>query len=485
MAFIFIRCCLYSQLHALEHWSDTLYQEYFGLQASPFKITPDTQLFYTGGERGLVLDALVYAVSSGEGIVKVVGEVGSGKTMLCRMLAERLPERIEVIYLANPRLTPDTILQAIALEMGLPVAKDAQANHLQVMQALHEALMARHAEGKQCLVLVEEAQSMPIETLEEIRLLSNLETTSNKLLQIVLFGQPELDDNLSQVHIRQLKERITHHFYLSPFKAQDTGEYLEFRLRAVGYRGAPVFSPAAVKALHKASQGLLRRINILADKSLLAAFAEKTYVVTPKHVRLAIKDSGFLNYQQNQKQASAWVWLLWLMLGLLLLVALGVWYWLESPYHQAVPVPAIAQAPPVAAEAPIETPQPVVVPAMSSEAESGNSLLAMRLAASRLWLQQADAQFYSLQIMETERDHSPALEQFLKRADLQPLLAEVYVYPVLNQDKQRGWGMLYGYFASREQAQAALQALPKTLLQNQPFVRTLASVQQRMPEQGF
>jgi type II secretory pathway predicted ATPase ExeA/septal ring-binding cell division protein DamX len=269
-----------------------MYNDHFGLERAPFKITPDTRLFYPGGSRGEVLEALVYAVTSGEGIVKVVGEVGSGKTMLCRMLEERLPESVDIVYLVNPSLSPEDTLHAIALEMKLDV--DAGANRLQVMHVLQQRLLDKHSEGRRVVVLVEEAQSMPIATLEEIRLLSNLETKHDKLLQIVLFGQPELDDNLEQPEIRQLKERITHSFFLQPFTSEQIRQYVNFRLRAVGYRGPDMFRSGAYRPIVQASAGLTRRINILADKALLAAFAEDTHDVARRHVKIAISDSQFL-----------------------------------------------------------------------------------------------------------------------------------------------------------------------------------------------
>jgi type II secretory pathway predicted ATPase ExeA len=236
-----------------------MYNEHFGLERSPFRITPDTKLFYPGGHRGEILEALIYAVTSGEGIVKVVGEVGSGKTMLCRMLEERLADKVDIVYLANPSLSPEETLHAIALEMKLNV--DSTANRLQVMHALQERLLEKHADNRQVVVFVEEAQSMPIATLEEIRLLSNLETNRDKLLQIVLFGQPELDENLSQSEIRQLNERITHSFYLQAFTPEQMREYVNFRMRAVGYRGPDIFRGGAYRRMAKASEGLTRRIN--------------------------------------------------------------------------------------------------------------------------------------------------------------------------------------------------------------------------------
>ncbi len=268
-----------------------MYYEYFGLEQPPFKITPDTSLFFPGGDRGAILDALIYAIVSGEGIVKLVGEVGSGKTTLCRMLEKELPENIEIVYLANPSLSPDNILHAIAFELGLKVA--ANERRLEVMNQLQSYLLERHAENKQVVVFVEEAQSMPIATLEEIRLLSNLETADSKLLQIVIFGQPELDVMIARQEIRQLKERITYSFYLNPLKPNEIHEYINSRLRACGYRSVDLFNDRAIKAISKYSKGLLRRINILADKSLLAAYAANLNSVSGKQVELAAGETEF------------------------------------------------------------------------------------------------------------------------------------------------------------------------------------------------
>lgn len=278
-----------------------MYYDYFGLNQPPFRITPDTSLFFPGGNRGAVLEAMIYAITSGEGIVKVVGEVGSGKTMLCRMLSVELPENVEVVYLANPNLSPDNILHAIAFELKLDVAPDD--DRLQVMNKLQDFLLERHAQNQQVVVFVEEAQSMPLATLEEIRLLSNLETRQNKLLQIVLFGQPELDQMIAKKEIRQLKERITYSFYLNPLKQEEIRDYLNTRLRACGYRANDPFSKSAVRAISRFSKGLIRRINILADKAMLAAYAGNLHTVSAKHVRAAARDSEFIVLWQRYSRA--------------------------------------------------------------------------------------------------------------------------------------------------------------------------------------
>jgi len=291
-----------------------MYEDYFGLKRPPFKITPDTSLFYEGGKRGDILAALVYSIHRGEGIIKVVGEVGSGKTMLCRMLQIKLPDTVEIVYIANPSVSSEDILFVIAHELSLPVTKDASKH--EVMHLLQDYLLQRHMENKQVVLFVEEAQGMPLDTLEEIRLLSNLETDQNKLLQIVLFGQPELDQNLAQQSIRQLRERITHNFDLEPLTQDEIHTYLNFRMREVGYTGPELINPTVAKKVELHSNGLLRRINIIADKILLSAFAEGTHNLSAKHVTAAVNDSAF-NQKAPRKSHALW----WL--GILLVIALA------------------------------------------------------------------------------------------------------------------------------------------------------------------
>src|SRR3954466_4582591 len=233
-----------------------LYLDHFGLTEPPFRITPHTDFFFDGADRGATLEALVYAVTHDEGIVKVSGEVGSGKTMLCRMLMERLPPEVETLYLATPSLARDEILQAIGDELALKLPDRRTV----ALRELQEHLIQLYAAGRRVVILIDEAHVMPDDTLEQVRLLSNLESSRHKLLQIVLFGQPELDATLAKASLRQLRDRITHGFRMRPLSDPEVAKYLDFRMRAAGYRGPQVFSPRAARMLASASDGLTRRI---------------------------------------------------------------------------------------------------------------------------------------------------------------------------------------------------------------------------------
>jgi MSHA biogenesis protein MshM len=340
-----------------------MYEEYFGLERPPFKITPDTSLFFEGGKRGDILGALAYAIHRGEGIIKVVGEVGSGKTMLCRMLQLKLPDTVEIVYIANPSVSAEDILFVIAHELSLSVEKDASKH--QVIRMLQDYLLQRHMENKQVVLFVEEAQGMPLDTLEEIRLLSNLETDENKLLQIILFGQPELDQNLAIKSIRQLRERITHNFELEPLTQQEIHKYLNFRMRQVGYTGPELISDSVAKKVEQHSEGLLRRINIIADKILLSAFAEGTHNLGSKHVTAAVNDSAFS--QEVGRKSSSLIW--WIMLLVFAALAVGLyqtrtqWMAFASLDMLQQPSSAVAQDPVVSAES-------VATPSSDSTVES-------------------------------------------------------------------------------------------------------------------
>ncbi|TAK91485.1 MAG: hypothetical protein EPO06_04385 [Burkholderiaceae bacterium] len=297
----------------------SLYLEHFGLNEAPFKITPHTEFFFPGAQRGVLLQALHYAVMHEEGVIKVSGAVGSGKTMLCRMLGERLSDAADVIYLADPALARSEILDAIAADLrALPEpAADAtdspRSPSTPRLRALQDQLIARYAQGRRVVLLIDEAHAMPPGSLEEVRLLSNLESNRHKLLQIVLFGQEELDQMLQTDAMRPLRDRITQTFRLTTFAPEEVANYLSFRLRAAGAPHTQLFLPPAAQQIYKASQGLTRRINLLADKALLAAYSQGSLLVRPTHVKQAIADSAF--HQMAPRILPRWFWPALLLLG--------------------------------------------------------------------------------------------------------------------------------------------------------------------------
>lgn len=350
-----------------------MYYDHFGLTQAPFKITPNTDFFFTGGNRGPVLEALIYAITRGEGIVKVTGEVGSGKTMLCNMLQNRLPDLVESVYLANPSVGPEEVLHAIAFELQLGLDRDA--DRLEVMHALQDYLVKRHAEGKRVVVFIEESQSMPLATLEEIRLLSNLETRNDKLLQIVMFGQPELDENLRRPEIRQLRDRIAHSFRLQPLTDEEVREYLMFRMRAAGYRGPDIFSTGVVRQIAKASSGLTRRVNLIADKALLAAFSENTHTIRPRHIEAALRDSEF-GHARSRRFSPAFGWAaLALLVGTA--VGAGLHAYFDPLRRTAAPAAVAASPAPVtdpAAAAAMGAEVAISAPPAASNESSGSAV---------------------------------------------------------------------------------------------------------------
>ncbi|MHB8347584.1 MAG: ExeA family protein [Acidiferrobacterales bacterium] len=266
-----------------------MYTSHFGLTEPPFSITPDTSFFYGHSSYQDALNTLLVSVRSGEGFIKVVGEVGTGKTLLCRKLLSSLEQDFITAYVPNPYLEPMTLLLAVADELG--VAYGREANQHQVLKSITAFLVEVHSRGRRVVLCLDEAQAMPIETLEALRLLSNLETERRKLLQVVLFGQPELDVRLDDASIRQLRQRISFSCKLGSMSVDDVEDYVAHRLGIAGYRGPRLFSRQAVQALHRASRGVPRLVNVLAHKAMIAAFGEGARVVGVRYVKEAIADT--------------------------------------------------------------------------------------------------------------------------------------------------------------------------------------------------
>lgn len=516
-----------------------MYLSHFGLEEPPFRITPHTEFFFAGANRGATLDALVYAITHDEGIVKVSGEVGSGKTMLCRVLIERLPPNVETIYLANPSLSRDEILHAIAddLHITLPGARTTV-----LIRALQDHLIKLYGEGRRVVLLIDEAHAMPLESLEEVRLLSNLESTKHKLLQIVLFGQPELDDHMNLPSMRQLRERITHAFRLEPLVRSDIASYVDFRMRQAGYKGPTVFSGPALKLIASASEGLTRRINILADKSLLAAFADNSHLVAAKHARAAIRDSEFggrARWPSKSLLVAGGV-----ALGLAAGFAIHALLRPEAPVAAtgtvaptaspapgggpatSAPAPAVpsgdhapattqaesaknsgeqpavaaapqgapagttgtsatqaggAALPPAAstgAATPSSPPEPQarVASAVASEnVPPAGKLGRDRYLATQAWLRTAPGNRQSIQLAIFTDAETARMENFLRQATELLKIDEIYVYSV-KVDGRQNYRVAYGGFSSVDEALAAMRELPAGLVVYGPFHRSVADM---------
>ncbi|MDX1594928.1 MAG: AAA family ATPase [Gammaproteobacteria bacterium] len=266
-----------------------MYLEHFGLREPPFRLTPDTDFLYLSPGHQEARNVLLVSLRSGEGFIKIIGEVGTGKTLLCRTLLNELGDDVVTAYLPNPCLSPNTFRTAFADELGVEYTPSHGMHKL--LLATTRRLTELHAAGKQVVLLVDEAQAMPRDTLEAVRLLSNLETAKTKLLQIVLFAQPELDDRLQTRELRQLRQRITFAHTLRPLGPEDARAYLGHRIAIAGGHVHMLFERAAVDALCRASRGIPRLLNILAHKALMAAYGKGAPRVARAHAALAIEDT--------------------------------------------------------------------------------------------------------------------------------------------------------------------------------------------------
>lgn len=267
-----------------------MYEQHFGLRQPPFALTPDTGFFFRNEAHVEALQVLQVALDAGEGFIKVTGEVGTGKTLLCRLLLNGLDERWVTAWVPNPYLEPDALRRAIADELRVPLGPTPRQHT--VVKKLQERLIELAAAGRRVVVIIDEAQALSDQSLEALRLLSNLETETRKLLQVVLFGQPELDERLAQAQLRQLRQRIGFAYRLQPLDAEGVGLYLQHRLAVAGYNGRPLFGAPALRRLHRASGGIPRLLNVLAHKALMLAYGRGLREVTAAEVTLAVRDTA-------------------------------------------------------------------------------------------------------------------------------------------------------------------------------------------------
>ncbi len=298
-----------------------MYLEHYGLREFPFSLTPDTSFFFSYGSYRDAFNTLLVALENGEGFIKVTGEVGTGKTLLCRKLLnhlEKAADQYVTAYIPNPFLTPNALILAVAGELGLDLPRNLGTHH--VMDALNKKLIELNSEGKKVVLCIDEAQAMPDQTLEAVRLITNLETEKRKLLHVVLFGQPELDETLSKPSIRQLRQRITFSYVLQPIDRDGLDAYINYRLVVAGNDGDVGFEETALSLLYKGSGGIPRLINVLAHKSLLLGYGKGVRRIGKSEVKLAIDDTEDARPTRFWQNAKVRKWLLAGLVSLLLLL---------------------------------------------------------------------------------------------------------------------------------------------------------------------
>ncbi|PCH97806.1 MAG: AAA family ATPase [Gammaproteobacteria bacterium] len=266
-----------------------MYLYHFGLTELPFTLTPNTSFFLALEPHDEALAVLMTALKTGEGFIKVIGEVGTGKTLLCRKLLNEIPEHFVTAYIPNPYLNPDELRRAVALELGV---KQAQRMSAQLLtQRIQNRLLELHSKGHSVVLILDEAQALPAQSLEALRLFTNLETETRKLLQVVLFAQPELDQRLAQTEFRQLRQRITFSYKLRAMNSNEVQQYIQHRLQIAGYKGAALFSTTLCNKITKASKGIPRIVNVLCHKMLMLSYGQGHYQMTKKELYAAIKDT--------------------------------------------------------------------------------------------------------------------------------------------------------------------------------------------------
>jgi general secretion pathway protein A len=360
-----------------------MYVSFFGLIEKPFSITPDPRYLYLSERHAEALAHLLYGINESGGFIQLTGEVGTGKTTVVRTLLSRVPQHADVAVILNPRVTPVEFLLTICEELGLGLDEADRSSVKEMVDALNGRLLAAHADGRRVIVIVDEAQNLSAEVLEQVRLLTNLETATQKLLQIILIGQPELRELLDRTDLRQLAQRITGRYHLNPLIKPETEQYVGHRLRVAGASGE-IFTPAALREVHRVSAGVPRVINVVCDRALLGAYTEDTRKVTPALVRRAAGEVYGRRFFP--------LWLGWLaaaaaLAGVCSTVFLvsSLWRHSSSVLHAAAkPAPA-ARLAPAASPSPRPAPPPVSINALLAENAANTGEVAAFRRLLSLW----------------------------------------------------------------------------------------------------
>jgi general secretion pathway protein A len=335
-----------------------MYTSFFGLSEKPFAITPNPRYLYMSERHAEALAHLMYGLNEAGGFIQLTGEVGTGKTTVVRTLLEQLPQHADVAVILNPRMTPLELLLTICEELGIFLSDENSGSLKDLVDVLNSRLLTTHAKGRRVVVIVDEAQNLLPETLEQVRLLTNLETATHKLMQIILIGQPELRDLLDRSELRQLAQRITGRYHLAPLSRDDTAAYVRHRLQVAGAT-REIFTERALREVHRVSHGVPRLINIICDRALLGAYTQEQPEIGASLVRSAAREVA-----GNWKVRPWWQWAVLGTAGVLLFAGVGFYWWQHRP---VVAPPVVVVTPPT--PAPV-LPEPVIAPTLMDAAQA-------------------------------------------------------------------------------------------------------------------
>lgn len=369
-----------------------MYAALFGLSQEPFSIAPDPHFLYMSERHREALAHLLYGVQGGGGFVLLTGAVGAGKTTVCRCFVEQLPPSCQLAYIFNPKLSVPELLATVCEEFGLPAPAGGTVKDY--VDPLNDFLLSSHAEGKSSVLVIDEAQNLSADVLEQLRLLTNLETDTRKLLQIILIGQPELRDRLAQPDMAQLAQRVIARYHLEALGEAETAQYVRHRLAVAGLKGALPFDARALRRIHQLAHGVPRRINLLCDRALLGAYAQSRATVDAAMVNQAAREAFGEEETPQRRSRAAWTALA-AMLLLLLGGAVGWWSGggralLPSAGPRAASAAVPAASTPASAVVSADV-QPVSTPASAADASAEPLLDAAALAATAPWPDEAAA----------------------------------------------------------------------------------------------
>lgn len=477
-----------------------MYQPFFGFKTLPFKITPDERVFFAGAHRQEMLDALLYGIERGEGIITVVGEVGIGKTTLARVLSNRFSHTFAIVSIFTPNVSALDMLRLIAQEAGLEPLMTA--GKIELIQMIRVYCMELHQQGRRFLLLIDEAQTMWTETIEELRLLSNMQIDDVKLVQVLLFGQPELDRMLNSPELRQVKDRVVFQIHIEPLSRTELADYLEFRIQQAGFYGQHFFSEQVVDAIYRKTQGYPRAVNRLADQALMAAFAEQTRQVLVEHVESSNQEAiQPLAVSQVEQRTSVTLPRIWRALHIWFvgiaafcaIAAVSVWLLNDhsssltqvdsvsevAAVHQVVPEIASVSSQTAQVETIHPAPNPVSPPVAPLASEASNTALLSPAASNFVlksaqndeeWRQLHQAQLalfeqyaqkdnYTIQLMSSPwRLRSSFMTEVAELVSALPSAPAFYYDYSLTADRPRIAG-IYGVYASKAEAKQALSSL--------------------------